>query len=102
MPNYRQTALSGERYTRAKRVVLETPLGGVPQAAFIEQDVLIVGEETITRDTGAINAAMTDPNTAFPLLNPADDSVIGEATYAEVYALIYSLYRKLAADRDNV
>jgi hypothetical protein len=100
MPNYNQSAVSGDRYTRAKRVVLENPLDGVPMATFLEQDVLIVGDETLTRDIGAINAAMTDPATAFPLLNPADDAVIGEATYGQVYALVYSLYRKLATDRD--
>jgi hypothetical protein len=100
MPNYNQRTLSGDRYTRSKRVVIENPLGGIPSAMFLEQDVLVAGNETILQDLGAVRGVMTDPATPFPLLNPLDDSVVGQATYGDVYALLYSLYRKLAADRD--
>jgi hypothetical protein len=98
--NYQPSSIAGERYVRAKRVILENPLGGTPSAAFIEQQALTVDGETITRDIGALNESMIDPNTTFPLLNPPDDSVIGQATYADLYALVYSLHRHLAGIRD--
>jgi hypothetical protein len=101
MPNYMQSSVSGEKYVRAKRVVLENPLNGVPSATFIEQEVINIGAaESVKRDVGALHQPMSDPYVTFQLLNPVDDSVIGSATYADVYAMLYSLHRHLAAIRD--
>lgn len=101
MPNYRQSDVSGQRYRRCVRIDLQNTLGATPHAIFFEEDVAILGDDTIIRPAGHIDIAMTAPNTQFPLLNPADDSVIGTGTHGQAYVLMYSLYRALADARDN-
>ena len=100
MTNYRATSEAAESYVRANRVVVENQLGVIPSVMFLEEEVITRGAETFKRPLNTLRAQMTDPATTFNLLNPADDSVIGSSTYQDVYVLLYSLHRHLAAIRD--
>ncbi len=100
MANYKERALSGTQYTRCERVILEAPKGGVPSATFVEEDVIPAASGEIKVQVGLLPEAMTDPNETFDLKNPVDDSIVGQATYAQVYAMVYSLHRHVAAKRD--
>jgi len=110
MANYRETQVSGDSWIRAKRIILENPLNSPPQAHFIEERVIVAGTELADMSTDGyikinvlgtpLNDTMTDPTTSFNLLNPETDEVIGTATYSDIYAIMYSLHRHLAAIRD--
>lgn len=101
MSNYRQSQISGESWIRAKRVILENPLGGVPEAHFVEEKVISVDGETIKQAMPpTLSSKMTDPATSFPLLNPVDDTQVGTITYEYLYIAVYSLHRYLASLRD--
>jgi hypothetical protein len=97
--NYQQQAVAGTSHIEAKRVILDNSVA-IPKATFIEQKVLMLGDETINRDVGVLNADMTNPGTVFNLLDPADDSVIGTMTYEQFYGAVRSLHRHLAVIRD--
>ena len=102
MPNYKESQISGDSWVRAKRVILENPLGGAPSATFIEEQVISTagGDVKLPVEGPVLTDSMTDPTTTFNLLNPADDSVIGTMNYGELYIAVYSLHRHLAAIRD--
>jgi len=100
MANYKESSVSGTQYTRCKRIILEAPKGGTPSASFIEEDVIPTSNGEVRVQSGVLSEAMTNPNEVFDLKNPVDDSVIGQATYAQVYAMIYSLHRYVAGKRD--
>lgn len=100
MPNYKESAIVGTKYRRTLRIVGENPLGGTPSLTFVEEDVIVLPDETVTKPVGMVQVSLTDPAAVFDLLNPTDDSVIGSATYQDVYLHLYGLYRHLAAQRD--
>lgn len=100
MSNYKQTVVSGEKYIRANRVVLENPLNGIPSALFIEEEIINIGGEIIRRPISTLSEQMLDPTTSFNLINPVDDSIIGTSDYQSIYVLLYSFHRHLAAIRD--
>jgi hypothetical protein len=86
--------ITGTTKERSKRVILENPISGIPSATFLKQEVIQLDgrQDPIVRDVGAVKADMLDTATSFPLLNPADDSVIGSMTYEQFYAAAYSLF----------
>lgn len=100
MTNYRSTSVTADSYVRANRVVVENPLGVLPSIMFIEEEVVTRGADTFKLPTSTLRAQMTEPATTFNILNPTDDSIIGSSTYQDVYVLLYSLHRHLAAIRD--
>lgn len=100
MPNYNESTVVGTRYRRTLRVVGENPLGGTPSLTFVEEEVVVLPDDTITRPVGMVQTDLTEPLTEFNLLSPVDDSVIGTSTYQDVYLRLYGLYRHLAALRD--
>jgi hypothetical protein len=100
MANYKERPLSGSQYTRCKRIILESPKGGTPSANFIEEDVISAASGEVRIQSGVLSEAMANPNEAFDLKNPINDAITGQATYAQVYAMLYSLHRHVAAKRD--
>ena len=103
--NYKETTITGTKWTRAAKVVLNNPYLGIPTIMFEEEEIISAGGTVIRQDAqrmlgNDVQRGLTDPTTAFPLLDPATDAVIGTATHGQVYALIYSLYKQLAIERD--
>lgn len=101
MPNYKETAIStGSSWTRARQVYIDNPLNGIRSITFVEELVVSTDGETIAKPTNLIKEDFSNPATEFNLLNPIDGSVLGTATYMDIYVMLYSLYMKIAADRD--
>jgi hypothetical protein len=105
MANYKESQVSGTSWTRSYRVELENPLNDIPRIIFAEEDVYLINGETVTKEiirhpVYSAQDNLSDPTVAFDILSPVDDSVVGTATYQDVYVLLYSLYQALAIRRD--
>ena len=58
--NYQYTAVTGESWLRAKRIVIDNPLNGLPVAKFVEERVVnIAGGEQYFRDQGVLEVPAT-------------------------------------------
>lgn len=102
MPNYKETTISGSEYQRARLITITNEHNSNNSITFVEEKITFIGSDHFHTDVSQITETLTLENgsTSFNLLNPVDDSVIGTATYQELYVILYSLYMKLAADRD--
>lgn len=105
MPNYKESAISGTKWTRSCRVSLDNPYQGIPSITFEEEQIVqadgaVIKQPVFLTASNAVRQNFTDPNVTFPLLDPATDQAIGTATHGQVYALLYSLYKALAVARD--
>ena len=99
MADYKADKISG--WQRAKKVTIVNEYGEIPRMHFTEEIIVNADTTIVKKDVGEIVETFSDPSVTFPLISPIDDSVIGEATYGQVYAILYSLYRDLANKRDN-
>lgn len=102
MPNYKETSISGSEYQRARLITITNEHNSPNTITFIEEKIKFIGTEHYHMDVSKLSETLTQDNasTTIDLLNPVDDSVIGSATYQQLYILMYSLYMKLANERD--
>ena len=103
MQNYKETAVSGTSYVRAREVTVTNTLGGYKGIMYCEEQVSVFGEKIMREGSGAIHQELTPENatTEFQLLNPETNEQIGStATFQDVYVLLFSLYYHMAALRD--
>ena len=103
MQNYKETAVSGTSYIRAREVTITNTLGGYKGIMFCEEEVSVFGNKIMRENLGAIHQEFTPENasTEFPLLDPVTNEQIGAtATFQDVYVILFSLYYHLAAQRD--
>ena len=103
MPNYRETTTSGTSYTRAHTVVINNDLN-FKNIEFQEERVFVMEDgETLNKRLGHLDCDFT-PETAatvFPVIDPETGEDTGAtASYGEVYALLFSVYMHMAAERD--
>jgi len=100
MPNYRETPVAGTQWQRSNQVRVDNPYGGQPTVHFVEEQIVTLGADQFARAAGELSFPF-DPAEQIDLINPADDSPLGQSVSGmEVYVLLYSLYRKHAALRD--
>lgn len=103
--DYQYTAVTGESWLRAKRIVIDNPLEGLPVAKFVEERVVnIAGGEKYFSDQGVLEAAATEENMQreIPLLDPVTGVPTGEVvTYKHAYDILRSAYIHFANLRDN-
>lgn len=98
--NYRETNIAGTSWQRACRVVIENPLNGTPHILFVEEQVVNVGDDRITRPVANVSCQF-NPTATIPIINPETGLPTGAtATHRDVYAILYSLYMQLANARD--
>lgn len=94
-----EVPVSGSKYPRAKRVIIDNPLGGVPSATFINEQVFLLGDDTVRRDLSATSTAGLPMDTSVTVLDPETDQPIATQSYsdilANVYTLLYSIHRHL-------
>jgi hypothetical protein len=101
MPNnYKSTSISTESWCRSSGVHIENELGQVPVISFTEEEVLVINGKKLILGGSLLQENMGDPSKQFDLLNPETDTVIGSATYMDIYIMLYSMYKKLALERD--
>lgn len=99
--NYREQAITGSKWVRSNRVTITHPYNGLSTIAFGEEEITMLSDgRTHTANLPGIRQAFDNPNTTFDLLNPQTGEVIGTASHLDVYVMLNSLYRDLAAKRD--
>lgn len=103
MADYKQTTVAGTSYVRAFSVQANNPLTGTKAISFMEEKVINLGDEQITRPQGGIQEPLMTENMLeeFQLVNPVDGTPIGQTmTYQQVYLALHSLYLHVATKRD--
>lgn len=101
--NYLEQSLTGRSWQRAGHIEIGNGYGAVPWIRFVEERITELSNGHVNRaNAGSLTEQMTDPDTPFDLLNPADNSVVGTATYGQLGQLLHSLYYHLALARDTV
>lgn len=100
--NYREASMAGTAWQRARLVLLHNPLGGAKGATFQEERALSLdGQQSSLGDVGSYRVDFEADGT-IPLLDPATGEPTGEtATHAQLYQIVFSLYRQTAAARDQ-
>lgn len=71
MPDYKQSAVSGDRWNRMRRLIIEYPRQGLPSILCVEQEVISLGAGLgdVERDVGNLSFTF-DPLADFPILDP--------------------------------
>lgn len=100
---YKAETTTGEisSYLRAVGMSIENPLNGVPTFQIQESKVTQYPDGTTKEDIlGKLSADMSDPTQEIDLVNPETGETVKTMTYAEVYAVLFSVYLSLAKKRD--
>jgi len=104
MSEYKSTTVIGEikEHIRSKKIIIANPYGGNPMVHFMEESLQIMpnGTTLATPCKSELIEVFDDISKKFDILNPTDNTVIGESSYQELYILVYSLYIALAKKRD--
>lgn len=106
MANYKQNAVAGTSWTRARKVTLDNPYGEVPSIKFDEEILVVIGDQVLKQqidssyNNGVVGDFSSGMGTTFDLLNPETEEKIGTMTYESFYVTLYSMYRHLADQRD--
>jgi len=82
--NYKESAVAGQKWTRAIRVQIDNPLNGQPSIMFVEEEAINFGDSTITNLSGNLHAQFDSSN---PL-------------HVEIYTKLDQLYTLLREVRD--
>lgn len=102
-PDYKQATVTGQSWQRCLHVECNNPFEGQQTIRFDEENrVLLANGTTFGTPIGEINYLFTDPNVAFPLLDPTTGADTGQTvTDGFVYAVLWSKYRAEADKRDR-
>lgn len=103
--NYNEATVTGKRWTRAVSVHIENPHNAPAFMTIAEEDIIAVGDETVTRSNmdmrrANITLRFENPEAEFELVDPVTGKNLGTASHSDVHVILYSLYRDLAAKRD--
>jgi hypothetical protein len=101
--NYKESTVSGQAWQRAKVIQIWNEYGQAPRVEFIEEKVISLGDnEVIKQPTGSVGKTIEDFTETIQIINPETGADTGTTmTIEQVYAAIFSLYLKLAQNRDN-
>lgn len=102
MADYKESSISGSKYTRAGRINIDNPVGGIPNAVFFEEEVLSLGDSTFTQPTSSVSISLSDPTKEIPLRDISTWELTGQTTTVGViYQAIASVYWMIALERDQ-
>lgn len=102
MADYKESTVSGTKWQRASRVVIENPFGGTPHVSFVEEEVVNFGDKQITNPCANL-IVQFDPAAEIALVDPATGTPTGKVmSHADLYAALHSLYMQEAVKRDAV
>lgn len=103
MANYKETTLAGTSYVRSNRVTIDNGIDN-KGITFEETEVINLSNgETMNKSAGRVSESFTPENalTEISLINPETGADTGVTmTYQDLYVAVYSLYFKLALERD--
>lgn len=101
MPDYHASTVSGSRYRRWRRIVIENPRNALPSATVLEEEIMVVGNEVLERPTANLAIKLDNPNAVIPLRDPTTwEPTGGSITLGELYAAIGSACWQAALERD--
>ena len=84
MPNYKENNISGKKWQRAVRVVIENPYQALPSILFVE-------EEVVEAEDNLFKQPCANLSTSFDMNNPL---------HVEIYTKLNELYTLLREARD--
>jgi hypothetical protein len=101
MAEYKERSITAGAYQRVRAATFIIERGETPRVVFQEEEVLVIaGGSVIKRDVSHCEAGLSGGD--IELRNPANGNLTGNTiTQAQLYAAIYSLYRQVAAARDQ-
>jgi len=103
MANYKETTLAGTSYVRSNSVRINNGLDS-KSITFDETEVINLNNgETMSKSAGSVSESFTPENaqTEIKIINPETGADTGATmTYQDLYVAVYSLYFKLALERD--
>lgn len=106
MGKYKQSNVTGESWVRSHRIIIDNNRNTPPSIRFDEEEIVAMGDGKVVRvPKGTSVESVFTPIKAthtFPVIHPVTSEYMGfDASYMEVFALIYSLYWHLANERDH-
>lgn len=84
MPNYKENNISGKKWQRAVRVVIENPYQALPSILFVEEEVVEAEDKLFKQPCANLS-------TSFDMNNPL---------HVEIYTKLNELYTLLREARD--
>ena len=101
MANYNETTVSGSEYTRCNQVNIINRLGSIPAVIFCEERVAVLSDGRNLFTPLDHITEVFDPAKVINLIDPNTGLPTGvEATYGDVYIMLYSAYMDAALARD--
>jgi hypothetical protein len=99
--DYHGESVTGKKWRRAYRVVIDNPYGGPASVSLDEQQVTVIEDIVKAANTETLTT-MVDLAAVIPLFDPISGNPIPGAsmTHQDIYVGLYSLYRQLGAVRD--
>jgi len=102
MPDYKEQMIEGKAWQRACRIVIENPLGEIPQVNFVEEIITPGIGVNQHRLVGNIPYKFDNPDELITIIDPETNEPTKTAYPVGLAQLIiYSLYWKLALGRDS-
>jgi hypothetical protein len=101
---FKENSVQAVRWNRINRITLNNPLVGDKSAQLDLHAVTKIGSDIISDTLKQQFNVIYNQDTAetkFPLLNPTDDSVIGESSFTEFFVLAYSFAKYSAFLEDQ-
>jgi hypothetical protein len=98
------TPVSGTKFLRSNGAAISNPYNGIPSIEFMRETIATFTDNPgVVVDLGpatSIHGDLSVPTTQFNLINPIDGTtVVGTATYQDVYVILYSLYMSMQAQQ---
>lgn len=83
-PNYKESTVTGEKWTRASQVFIDNSLGFTPKIKFVETEAINIGSQVIVNRVGSLET----------YFDPA------ETLHLDIYTKLNELYVLLREARD--
>lgn len=102
MSKYIETPLSAAAYQRCRKITIWNPFMETPTVQFEEEQIIKRANNTLLHDdVGTITKLINKFDETFPVYDPVTQVKTGQdASIAQLYALIWSVYMNEAISRD--
>ena len=95
--NFKESAVSGQKWNRCSRIVINNNYGSVPMIQVQDDTIVSVADITPMVTASRTLTVEFNPAAVIPLRHPDTDELLGGTiSQGEVYAILYSLYRQMA------
>lgn len=101
MADYKEVAITGTEWTRARSIVCDNERGGTPKIVFTEEIVTSLSSGVTTAKAGRTLSKEFAPDGVIDVYDPVSLQKTGATmTHAELYAVLLSAYMTVAAEAD--